>query len=231
MSSCPAPVEPRPDPSSTLSFLRAGLYLSTMSRFELKPPVATMTALLLTATLSPVLVLRPCRPVTQPPSRLSPVISVSGTISPPRFRKPAMSSVIRPRPLRSGRVQRCTELPSWNFHVDPLHAEAFGPVIEIVEAVLDVVAGPDQVGRRTSPLDPVLEGQVGRVVDAVVRLQWGADDPAAASGDDGCTTELGVLLEGDGARSCITGLDAGCHTGAACTNDRDVGLVLLATCH
>jgi hypothetical protein len=41
-----ASVEPRPDPSSTLSFLSAGLNSSTMSRFELKPPVATMTALL-----------------------------------------------------------------------------------------------------------------------------------------------------------------------------------------
>ena len=118
-----------------------------------------------------------------------------------------------------------------DFHVDPLHAEAFGPVIEIVEAVLDVVAGPDHVGRRTSPLDPVLEGQVGRVVDAVLRLQWRPDDQAAASGDDGRTAELGILLEHDGARACIKGLDASCHTGAACPNDRDVGLVLLAACH
>ena len=104
-------------------------------------------------------------------------------------------------------------------------------MIEIVEAVLDVVAGPDHVGRRASPLDPVLEGQVGRVVDTVLRLQWRPDDQAAASGDDGCAAELGVLLEDDGARSGITGLDAGGHTGAACTNDRDVGLVLLAACH
>ena len=68
-------------------------------------------------------------------------------------------------------------------------------------------------------------------MDAVLRLQWRPDDQAAASGDDGRTAELGVLLERDGARSCIKGLDAGCHAGAACANDRDVGLVLLAACH
>ena len=104
-------------------------------------------------------------------------------------------------------------------------------MIEIVEAVLDVEPGPDHVGRWTSPLDPVLEGQVGRVVDAVLRLQRRPDDQAAASRDDRCTAELGVLLEDDGARSCIKGLDAGCHAGGACPNDRDVGLVLLAACH
>ena len=168
MSLCPVPVEPRPDPSSTLSFLRAGLNSSTISRFELKPPVATMTALLLTATGSPVLALRPSRPVTQPPSSLSPVISVSGTISPPLLAEAfdeaghqAQTVALGPGPAQHG-------VALLDFHVDPLHAEAFGPVIEIVEGVLDVVAGPDHVGRRTSPLDPVLEGQVGRVVDAVL---------------------------------------------------------------
>jgi hypothetical protein len=117
------------------------------------------------------------------------------------------------------------------FEVDPLHAEAFGPVVEIVERVLDVVAGPDRVGRRTSPFDPVLEGQVGCVMDAVLQLQWRSDDQTATSGYDGRTAGFGALLEGDGARSRIASLDAGRHTGAACTNDRDVGLVLLDTCH
>src|SRR5215471_1190967 len=79
--------EPRPDPSRTLWFPRAGLNSSTISRFELKPPVATTTALLLTATGSPVLALQPSRPVTRPPLSLSAVISVSGMISPPFLRK------------------------------------------------------------------------------------------------------------------------------------------------
>ena len=37
---------------------------------------------------------------------------------------------------------------------------------------------------------------------------------------------LGAFLEGDGARSCIAGLDAGRHTGAARADDGDVGLAL-----
>src|SRR5260370_19340468 len=87
MNLCPVPVEPRPDPSSTLWFLRAGLNSSTISRFELKPPVATTTALLRTTTGSPVLPLRPTRPVTRPPSRASPPISGPGTHSPPFLRE------------------------------------------------------------------------------------------------------------------------------------------------
>ena len=118
-----------------------------------------------------------------------------------------------------------------DLHVDPLHAEAFGPVIEIMQRVLDVVTGPDHVGRRTAPRDPVLEGQVGGVVDAVLPLQRRPDDQAAAAGDDGRAARLGVVLEGDGARSGIAGLDAGRHTGGTRADDGDVGLVVLGTCH
>ena len=52
-----------------------------------------------------------------------------------------------------------------DFEIDPLHAEAFGPVIEIVEGVFNVVAGPDRVDRRPPPVDPVLESEVGRAMD------------------------------------------------------------------
>jgi hypothetical protein len=68
-------------------------------------------------------------------------------------------------------------------------------------------------------------------MDPVLLLQWRSDNQAAASGDDGRTAGFGALLEDDGVRSCIAGLDAGRYTGAACANDRDVGLVLLDTCH
>ena len=231
MSLCPAPVEPRPDPSSTLWFRSAGLNSSTMSRFELKPPVATTTALLLTATGSPVLALRPSRPVTRPSSTAEPGdLGLGNDLA--ALLAEAVDQVghqAEPVALGPGPAQHGVAL--LDFHVDPLHAEAFGPVIEIVQGVLDVVAGPDHVGRRTAPRDPVLEGQVGRVVDAVLLLQRRADDQAAAAGDDGRTAGLGALLEGDGARSCIAGLDAGRHTGAARADDGDVGFVLLDTCH
>ena len=136
----------------------------------------------------------------------------------------AQTVALGPRPAQHG-------VAFLGFEVDPPHAEAFGPVVEIVERVLDVVAGPDRVGRRTSPFDPVLEGQVGCILDTVLLLQWRSDDQTATSGDDGRTAGFGALLEGDGARSRIAGLDTGRHTGPACANDRNVGRILLDTCH
>src|SRR5262249_6085718 len=65
----------------------------------------------------------------------------------------AQAVELGPRPAQRG-------VAFLGFEVDPLHAEAFGPVVEIVERVLDIVTGPDRVGRRTSPFDPILEGKI-----------------------------------------------------------------------
>src|SRR5262249_54399223 len=75
----------------------------------------------------------------------------------------AQAAALGPRPAQRG-------VAFLGFEVGPLHAEAFGPVVEIVERVLDIVTGPDRVGRRTSPFDPVLEGEVGRVMNTVLLL-------------------------------------------------------------
>jgi hypothetical protein len=126
--------------------------------------------------------------------------------------------------IRPGPAQHRVAL--LDLQIDPFHAERLGPVIEVVERMLDVIAGPDLVGRRTAPCDPVLERQVGRVLDAVLLLQWRSDDQAAAAGDNGRAAKLGALLECDGARPRVAGLDAGRHAGAAGANDRHIGFVL-----
>ena len=202
-----------------------------MSRFELKPPVVTTTALLFTVTGSPVLALRPSKPVTRPSREaerrdlglgndlaalLAEVVDEVG--------HQAQPVALGPGPAQHG-------VAFLDFQVDPLHAHAFGPVIEIVQGVLDVVAGPDFVGRRTAPRDPVVEGEVGGVMDAVLLLQRRSDDQAAAAGDDGRTARLGAFLEGDGAGSGLARLDACRHTGGTRANDGDIGLVLRDTCH
>ena len=231
MSSWPVPVEPRPDPSSTLSFLSAGLYsehhievrveaagrhdhgLASDGHGLAGPGVAALQA-------------GDAAALEAEPGdlRLGNDLAAALAEACDKSAHQAQTVALGPGPALHG-------VALLDFHVDPLHAQAFGPVIEVMEAVLDVVAGPDHVGRRTSPLDPVVERQVRRVADAVLRLQRRPDDQAAASGDNGRPAGLGVLLEHDGARSCITGLDARCHTGAPCPNDRDVGLVLSAACH
>jgi hypothetical protein len=68
-------------------------------------------------------------------------------------------------------------------------------------------------------------------VDAVLLLQRRADDQAAAARDDGRAAELGVLFENEDARARVARLDAGRDARAAGADDRDVGLVLLNTCH
>src|SRR4030095_6275727 len=55
-------------------------------------------------------------------------------------------------------------------------------VVQIVQAVLDVVARPEHVGRRPAPIHPVLEGDVGGVLHAVLLLDRRADDAAAGAG-------------------------------------------------
>ena len=109
----------------TRSPARPGLASSTMSRLELKPPVATTTTLLSTSTLSPVPTSLPTKPVTRPFSFLSSVTSVLATISPPRSRNASMRCVMRPRPLLWERVQRMTVLPSCCFmstHLTPMRS-------------------------------------------------------------------------------------------------------------
>ena len=68
-------------------------------------------------------------------------------------------------------------------------------------------------------------------MDAALLLQRGADDQAAAAGNDGRAAKLGALLENDGARSLVERLDAGGDAGAARADDCNVGLVLPDPCH
>src|SRR5262249_38444552 len=118
-------------------------------------------------------------------------------------------------------------VPLLDLEVDPFRAEALGPMIEIVQRVLDVVAGPDLVGRRAAPRDPVAEGEVRRIVDAMLLLQRRADDQAAAARDDRRAAGLAVALERDRAGAGVARLDAGRNAGGAGADDRNVGLVLL----
>ena len=121
--------------------------------------------------------------------------------------------------LGSGPAQHRVAL--LRFQVGPAHAEGFGPVIEIVKGVVDVITRPDRIDGRTSPFDPVVEGEVGRVMDASGLLHGRADDQAAASGDDGRSARLGVFLERNGARSGLPRLDAGRNAGGAGANQCD----------
>ena len=112
------------------------------------------------------------------------------------------------------------------LQVGPCGAQAFGPVIEIVQTVLDVVARPHLVGRRTAPTHPIVERQVRRVVDAVLFLQRRTDDQAAAARDDGGAARFGVLLECDGASTGVARLNAGRNAGTSAPNDGNISFVV-----
>src|SRR5262245_30392486 len=107
----PSPLAPNPEPSITLNFLNSGRCSKTMSRFELKPPVATTTALPWISKDSPFLVA--VTPQTRPScvSSLPALVEVR-IVTLGSACAVLISAVIKPRPLLSGRCQRSTRLPS-----------------------------------------------------------------------------------------------------------------------
>ena len=153
-----------------------------MSRFELKPPVATTTALPWISKDSPV----PRRRDAADSAILCEQFAGFGRSHDcdigQRFggldqrRHQAESVVVRPVPAQHA-------VAFLNFHVDPFGAAALGPVIEIVQRVFEIIARPHFVGRAAAPFDPVFEGEIRRVLDALRFLQRRADDAAAAAGD------------------------------------------------
>ena len=110
------------------------------------------------------------------------------------------------------------------FQVHPPDAVTFGPVIEIMQRVLDVVTGPDRIGRRTSPFHPVIEGEIRRVVDAVLLLQRRADDAAATAGNCGGPTAFTRLFQNDGFAARASDFDSRRNPCASPAYDHNIGL-------
>jgi hypothetical protein len=69
-------------------------------------------------------------------------------------------------------------------HIDPLHPKALGPKVEIVERMLDIEPCPLFVRRALSPLDPILKGIVGGVMNSLRFLQRASHNKTTAAGDD-----------------------------------------------
>src|SRR5215468_2805814 len=81
------------------------------------------------------------------------------------------------------------------FHIDPLCTTVLGPVIEVMESVLEIKPRPHFVGSSLAPLDPIFEGEIGRIFDAVGFLQRRSDDAAAPAGNGGCSAAGISLLQ------------------------------------
>ena len=84
------------------------------------------------------------------------------------------------------------------FHIDPFGAAALGPVIKIVQRMLEIKARPNFVGCAAAPLDPIFEGEVRRVFDALRFLQRRADNTAAAAGNRRSAAAFRRRLQHDG---------------------------------
>ena len=110
------------------------------------------------------------------------------------------------------------------LHVGPLDAKPLRPEIEVVERVLDIVARPDRIGRRPAPAHPVVEGQVGAVLDPLRALQRRIHDQTAAARDDRRAARPRRELEGDRPRAGFAGLDPGGHSRSAGPHDGHIGL-------
>src|SRR5262249_60798818 len=80
------------------------------------------------------------------------------------------------------------------FHIDPLCTTVLGPVIEVMESVLEIKPRPHFVGSSLAPLDPIFEGEIRGIFNALGFLQRRSDNAAAAAGNGGCPAPgIGLL--------------------------------------
>src|SRR4029434_11059789 len=81
------------------------------------------------------------------------------------------------------------------FHVDPLCATAFGPVIKVMKSVLEIKSRPQFVGGAWPPLDQIFEGEIGGIFNALGFLQRRSDNAAAPARNSGRSAARISLLQ------------------------------------
>src|SRR6267142_5988665 len=81
------------------------------------------------------------------------------------------------------------------FHVYPLRATAFCPVIKIMKGMFEIKSRPHFIGGALAPLDPVFEGKIGRIFYALCLLQRRSDNAAAAARNSGRSAARISLLQ------------------------------------
>src|SRR4029434_3388567 len=110
------------------------------------------------------------------------------------------------------------------LHIDPLCATSLGPVIEVMESVLEIKSRPHFVGGALSPLDPIFEGEIGGIFNALGFLQRHSDNAAAPARNSGCSAARISLLQDRCFSPGSRDLDGRRDSCTSAANNRDVNL-------
>src|SRR5215475_13262685 len=108
------------------------------------------------------------------------------------------------------------------FHIDPLCTTVLGPVIEVMESVLEIKPRPHFVGSALAPLDPIFEGEIGGIFNALGFLQRRSDDAAAPAGNGGCSTAGISLLQDYRFSPRARHFDGRGYSRTSAANNRDI---------
>src|SRR5205823_13840789 len=79
----------------------------------------------------------------------------------------------------------------------PLHAACDPPLVEVRIRVFNIESCPRLIRRALAPRNPVLEGQVRCVFDAMLALQPRADAATAAARNGGSAAKLRLFFDDD----------------------------------
>ena len=203
--------------------LSSGFASSTISRLELKPPVTTTTALLRISVTAPVLRVDGADPGDAPPVGQEPVRSGAGEDLRRGVRRHrADQRLHQPEAVAVRAMPAMDTVAFLELQVHPLGAVLLGPVIEVVQGVLDVVARPHFIDRAPAPRHPVRKRLVRCVDDAQRLLQRRADEEASPAGGRRGAAERIVLLQQDRPGARRLGLQCRRDPGAAAPDDRDI---------
>jgi hypothetical protein len=113
----------------------------------------------------------------------------------------------------------------------PLDSPVLPPLEQLPVAVLDIESDPNLVRRPLAEANPIVEGQIGRILDPLGPLQLGPHQAATAAGDGRRAAQRSLLLQHYHFGSRFSGLDAGRHPRAPRANDYYIGLLRLLTGH
>jgi hypothetical protein len=121
-------------------------------------------------------------------------------------------------------------VPAWHtvafllIEAVPLHAACDPPLIELRIRVLDIETRPRLIRGTLTPRNPVIEGQVWCIFDAMLALQLRADAATAAARNSGSTAKLRLFFDDDDPRSSLMRLQTSGDADCSRTNNHDICL-------
>lgn len=104
----------------------------------------------------------------------------------------------------------------------PLDAAFDPPLVEVRVRVFDIESRPRLIRVTPTPRNPVIEGQVRRVFDAMLALQQRADAATAAARNGGSAAKVRLLFDDDDLCSSLLRLQTRGDADCSRTDNQDI---------